>query len=883
MSLAAGTRLGPYEIVSPLGAGGMGEVYRAADTRLQRVVAIKILPAQVSRDPTRRERFDREARAVSSLNHPHICSLYDVGHQDGLDYLVMECCDGETLANRLARRPLPLVQVLRVGIEIAEALAAAHRSGIIHRDLKPSNVMLTSTGAKLLDFGVAKWSGPNQAFYESSTLTGRNDLTAEGALVGTLNYMAPEQLEGRPVDARADTFAFGAVLYEMASGRPAFVGTSRASVIAAILEREPAPLRAVQPLTPPALERVAQKCLAKDPAARWQTADDLADELRWIAESDPQIAASGGANAAHGNRISWILTGAFALVALTSAIGFIKTRPDRPLEQPRTLRFEISAPPENTLQRQMTVSPDGRHVAFVASARDGVGLLWVRPLDSLVARALPGTGGAGQPFWSPDGQTLAFFVDAKLKKIAISGGLPETIWDPGVGGPVSPQTQGGSWGHNNVILAAVRGTGLFRLPAAGGKAVQVTSVDPSRSETAHGWPQILPDGHHFLYRVLSARREYTGIYLGSMDSGDRRRLLNADSNPVYVEPGYLLFHREGTLLAQTFDERRLELIGQPVPVAEDLIFSIINGRAVFAASDTGVLAFRKADSTRLIWFDRQGHRLGSIGPPGHYSDLSLSRDQKRLAVARSDPGTGEQIWVMDVDTGSFSQLTFDPSSQTQPIWSPDGRRIVFSSYRDGVLDLYVKPAVGVGSEGALLKSPYHKGALDWSRDGRYILFWENVLPNRDPELSLLSLTDSQGLVRLGETTNIAHYSPNGQWIAYETGGDVYVRASPPGTDKWRISVSGGTEPRWRADGKELFYLTPDQTLMAVRVKTERGFVADRPSPLFRVEADQYQISLAKSNKYLPSVDGQRFLLNIPEGGSSTPITVVINWMSTLPH
>jgi Tol biopolymer transport system component len=739
--------------------------------------------------------------------------------------------------------------------------------------------MLTTTGAKLLDFGVAKWNSPNQAFYESATLTGHDRLTAEGALVGTLNYMAPEQLEGKAVDARADVFAFGAVLYEMAAGQPAFAGASRASVIAAILEREPTSLRSLQPLTPPALERVAQKCLAKDPVARWQTADDLADELRWIADTDPQIAATAGAKRVHRERTAWILAGVFALLAMASGIGFMNTRLHRSVEQPRTLRFEINAPPETTFQPQLSLSPDGRHVAFVASARDGIWLLWVRSLESPLARALPGTAGASQPFWAPDAQTLGFFADGKLKKVAISGGLPETIWDTGA----SQATQGASWGPDNLILAAIRGKGLFRVPAAGGEAVQVTSVDPSRMELAHGWPQFLPDGHHFLYRIGSGRREDAGIYLGSLDSRDRQRLVNADSNPLYVEPGYLLFHRGGALLAQPFDVKRLELTGQPLLVADQLATNFINARSLFTASNTGVLAFRNADPTRLVWVDRQGRRLRSVGPPGHYSGVSQSHDQKHLAVARSDPNTGtEQIWLIDVESGVASQFTFDPSGQTEPIWSPDDRRVAFSSYRDGILDLYSKPAEGVGPEDTMFKSSYPKGALDWSPDGRYILFWENVLPNRDPALSVLSFANSRGVVRLGEPSGAACYSPDGHWIAFESAGDVYVRASPPGTGRWRISPSGGAAPRWRADGKELFYLAPDRTLMAAPVNTDRGFAADRPQPLFRAEAEQANWS--GRNKYLASGDGQRFLIITPEGdSSSSPITVVINWAAALPH
>jgi len=856
----------------------MGEVYRAIDTRLKRVVAIKILPAEASSDHIRQERFYREARAVSSLNHPHICSLYDVGHQDGVDFLVMEYCEGETLADRLAGRAMPLDQVLRIAIDVAEALAAAHRSGLIHRDLKPSNIMLTATGAKLLDFGVAKWIGPDEMFCGSPTLTARDHmLTVEGGLIGTLNYMAPEQLEGKPVDARADIFSLGAVLYEMASGQVAFAGTSRASVIAAILEREPAALRAVQPLTPSALERAVQKCLAKEPAARWQTADDLADELRWIAGTDSQAGARMGEKPSR-VRHAWIAAGLFAFIATALGVFTVSSRLHRPSDQSLPIRFEVNPPPDTTFQPQMSVSPDGRQLAFVASGRDGGWLLWVRPMDSLQARPLPGTAGAGQPFWSPDSQMLGFNADGKLKKINISGGLPETIWEFGA----KRSTQGASWGPNNIILAAIRGTGLFRLSANGGDPVQITQVDPSREEWAHGWPQLLPDGRHFLYRIGSGRREYAGIYVGSLDSQDRRRLVNVDSNPLYVEPGYLLFHREGALVAQSFNAQRLELVGQQVVVADQLAFSLENGRSLFAASNNGVLAFRGADLTRLTWVDRQGHSQGFVGPPGHYAYVSLSPDQKQLAVSLSDPNSStQQVWLVDVNSGAAKQLTFDPSSQTEPIWSRDGRRVVFSSYRDGVLDLYSKEATGNGPEDVLFRSPDQKGPLDWSADGRYLLFWEDVRPDLEPVLSLLSLTESHALLRLGKTSNAARFSPDAHWIAYESGGDVYVRASPPGAAEWRVSSRGGAQPRWRADGKELFYVS-DQGMMAAPITADGEAPIGRPQLLFRIESEHAQWS--GKNQYVPSADGQRFLINLPEASaSSSPIVVVINWPAKLQH
>ena len=610
MAIQAGQRLGPYEILSAIGAGGMGEVYRARDTRLDRTVAIKILPGHIAARAGLRERFDREARTVASLNHPHICTLHDIGQQDGIDFLVMEYLEGETLAQRLKKGSLPLEQVLQYAIEIADALDKAHHRGITHRDLKPGNIMLTKSGAKLLDFGLAKLQASSAPASLSQLPTVNDSITAQGAILGTLQYMAPEQLEGKEADARTDIFAFGVVVYEMATDKKAFEGKSQASLIAKILETEPAPIASLQPMTPPMLDRVVKKCLGKEPEKRWQAASDVCDALKWIAEGGGSQSVGGVPAVAQQNqnkRLIWMAAAAATLLAaLVAGVFYVR----RPPAEVRAVRFTVAPPEKQTfpatvnLLSYLSVSPDGNKLAFIANDSTGRSLLWVRDLDSQTAQPLPGTDDAGSPFWSPDSRFIAFTANTSLKKIAVTGGPPQTI-------TALPANGMGTWNRDGVILfVASPGSPVLRVSSAGGGSpVPVTSLDSSREQVGHGWPSFLPDGKHFIYSAISANPENSGIYVGSLDSKVGKLLLNVISMALYSPPGYLLFVRAGTLFAQPFDADRLELKGDAIPIAEGVQASP-NGRAAVAVSQNGVLAYQSRptnanDQFKLVWVDQK--------------------------------------------------------------------------------------------------------------------------------------------------------------------------------------------------------------------------------------------------------------------------------------
>ena len=606
MALTPGTKLGPYEVQEPLGAGGMGEVYRARDTRLDRTVAIKILPAHLSDNPDAKQRFDREARAISSLNHPNICTLHDVGHQDGIDYLVMEHLEGETLADRLRKGPLPLEQVLRVGAEICQGLEKAHRSGVVHRDLKPANIMLTKSGVKLLDFGLAKptIAAVGVGSSSASLATMSQPLTVEGMIVGTFQYMAPEQLEGKDADVRSDVFALGTVLYEMITGRRAFEGKTTASTIAAILASEPKPISSMQPMTPPTLDRVVTTSLAKDPDERFQTVHDLKVQLKWIAETAPPAPQTIGPSR---ERWTWIS----AVVILVAALLALYSRMPPNVSQP-TLSY-ILAPEQTSLAYftgPVTVAHDGRTLAFVATTSAGKDVVWVRPLDASEARALVGTEGASSPFWSADDRSIGFFAGGKLKPIEAVGGPVVTICD-------APGPRGGTWNQNGVILFATSWSGIYRVPSSGGTPAEVTKPDASHGETSHRWPYFLPDGQHFLYFAgLSA--EVASIHVGALDSGDTALLFPARSNAAYTS-GYILYVRDRMLMAQAFDEKKLQIRGQAFPVAGQVLYDQMVWRGVFSCSANGILAYQgatNASDSRLIMFDRAGKELKTVGTPG---------------------------------------------------------------------------------------------------------------------------------------------------------------------------------------------------------------------------------------------------------------------------
>ncbi len=676
MPLAPGTQLGPYEIGAPLGAGGMSEVYRARDTRLERSVAIKILPAQFSSDPVRKQRFEREAKTISSLNHPHICVLYDVGSQDGLDYLVMECVEGETLAKRLEKGPLPLEQVLKYGTQIADALDKAHRTGVVHRDLKPGNIMLTASGAKLLDFGLAKAAPPLAA---GATLTAAatrtTQVTQEGTIVGTFQYMSPEQVEGNEVDARSDIFSFGSVLYEMVTGRRAFQGKSQLSVASAILEKDPEPLSTLQPLTPPALDRTIRACLAKDPEDRWQTARDLLLELKWIAEAGSQagIPPPVVSHRKLRERLTQIAAAIMTLAAIAFAIGFVLRAPKS--AQPMRLNAEIGVDASlfTILGPSAILSPDGTRLAFVASSADQKQRLYFRSLDQLQASVLPGTENVRNPFFSPNGEWIGFFADGKLKKISAQGGAVVTLCD-------AADDRGGSWSEDGtIVFTRGAGSGLSKISSAGGSPEQLTTLNQA-SEHTHRWSQVLPGGKTVLFtaNVLLGSFERADIVAYTMSTGQRKTVLHGGFYGRYVPTGHLVYMHENTLFAVPFDAKRLEVTGQPAPILEGVVTNANTGGAQFSFSEAGNLVYVPGRSSAVLgsiyWMERDGKFRPLRESPAGYLNPAFSPDGKRLAMEIFD-GKNNDIWVYELGRDTLTRLTFASEASRVPVWTPDGQRI----------------------------------------------------------------------------------------------------------------------------------------------------------------------------------------------------------------
>jgi serine/threonine protein kinase len=876
--LAAGTTLGPYKILAPLGAGGMGEVYRAHDSRLGRDVAIKVLPSRLAATLEVRARFEREARTISQLNHPHICTLYDVGHQDGVDYLVMELIEGETLAHRLEKGPLPVAEVLSLGRQIAEALDRAHRAGVVHRDLKPGNVMLTKGGAKLMDFGLARAhaAGPVAgALTESPTMS--RPLTAEGTIVGTFQYMAPEQLEGKEADARSDLWALGCVLYEMATGRRAFDGKSQASLIAAIIEREPTPPSQLAPLLPPALDRVVQQCLTKDPDERIQTAHDVKLQLQWIASGGSQagVPTPVAARRRSRQRIAWLLAGALALavVALGSPLLLRRSEP------PRVVRLEVRPPRGATSIYWPRVSPDGRTLAFLAYDSTGVQRLWVRPVDGLEARPLEGLEGSARPFWSPDSRYLAFIAGGKLRKIPVAGGPSVYICD-------APGGADGTWGKSGWILFdGSAGDSIRGVPAAGGIPKAITFVDRAHGETSHSWPFFLPDGRHFLF-VASRPGTSDAIRMGALGSRESQVIGQTDSRAEYAPPGFLVYVNGGTLVAQPFDAGSARTTGDPVPVGENVGGSL----GPFSVSSAGVLAYRSTASggqARLVWVARDRHLLGEAAPPGLYEDVALSPDETRVAlsIATEQPPTRD-IWVRDLVRGVSSRLTFDPGDELAPAWSPDGDRLAYAKIGVGGMQIYAKAASGVGSEDSLAHTP---GSLEapfqWSGAANTIVL-AHMGPSGQWDIYVMPADGRQAprpFLQSPFREMGGRLSPDGQWLAYtsnETGrSEVCVVPYPGPGGKWQISTAGGDAPLWRADGRELFFQGADQSIMAVDVRAGATFEVGVPKLLFKTPLTGGAYA---GYRWAVSRDGQRFLINTPSGAvTEGRLVVVTNWTTEL--
>jgi serine/threonine protein kinase len=886
MALTAGTRLGPYEILAPLGAGGMGEVYRARDTRLDRSVAIKVLPAHLADRPELRRRFEREARTVSSLNHPNICVLHDIGSENGVDFLVMELLEGTTLADRLTKGALPIPEALRYGTEIADALDRAHRQGVVHRDLKPGNIFLARRSgpssppiAKLLDFGLAKTSGPvvGGDRVGPSMAPTIAPLTTEGTILGTPQYMAPEQLEGKDADARTDIFAFGALLYEMVTGRRAFQGHTQVSVIAAIIEHDPPPVSSLQPVSPPVLDDLVKTCLAKSPDDRWQSMRDVLLQLKLIADRSGVSATTAALTgpAPSRLRLAWAAAATLLVASLIMAEMLMAGR-RTPAATKLSFQVDIPSLPIN-FTRSLALSPDGNHLVGIGSSERGT-TLQLRPLGSQETRVLfvsqnVGAGSSVYPFWSPDGRFVAFFLIGKLLKVDIVGNPPQELCDAPVG-------RGGTWNRAGVILFAPAATGpLFQVSDSGGKPVQATELDGSRQETAHRDPYFLPDGKHFLYLAVSSKPENSGIYAGSLNSKERKRLLASGSKADFAAPGHILFMRGTTLMGQRFDPDRLELVGDPFRVAEPVAADPGTGTVGFTVSQQGMLAYQTAASAErhLLWFNRGGGRLGEVGEPSGNSSPALSPDLQHVAVTK----TGD-IWLLDLVRGGSSRLTSDPALDSTPLWSPDGTRIVFNSNRGGrTFDLYVKNSGG-GREELLLKSDYQKYPEDWSPDGRSLLYTE-VSPDTGFDLWTVPLTGGRKPQRVVQTPFLdihGRFSHNGRWIAYasdESGrAEVYVQSFPVTGSKWKVSTAGGAQPRWRHDGKELFFLSLAGEAMAVDISTRKADVLEAGTPRKLFQANPVAVVQGR-NSWDVTPDGQRFLIN--SGGAAPPITVVVNWLA----
>ena len=884
MPLTEGNQLGPYEILAPIGAGGMGEVYKAQDTRLDRIVAIKVLPSHLADNPDLKQRFEREARAVSSLNHPHICTLHDIGEQDGTDFLVMEYIEGETLADRLKKGALPLDQALRYAIEIADALDKAHRQGVVHRDLKPGNIMLTKAGAKLLDFGLAKLkaSGSERGASVLSALpTKEKPLTEKGSILGTFQYMAPEQLEGKEADGRTDIFAFGAVLYEMLTGKRAFEGKSQASLIGAIMNTDPPAISVHQPLTPAAVDHVVRTCLAKDPDERWQTAGDVERQLKWIAEGGSETGIEGLAAARPGRRVrlAWGLSILMAvLVTGLTVWSMMRPRPRPP--RPMT-RFAVTLPETTRLVHGgIALSAEGRHLLYFAE-HDGVRQLYRRPLDQFEAVPIRGTESAQYPFFSPDGQWVGFFADAKLKKVSLVGGPPVTLCD------AAGFIHGASWGLDNVIVFGVTGApGLMQVPASGGNPEPVTTVDSE--ERWHGWPDILPGGKAVLFTAWSGGIDNARIAVQSLETGERRNLVDG-TDPRYVPTGHILFARPGSLWAVPFDANRLEVTGSPTPVLEGVL--IWEGVASFALAGDGslvyVLGTASTLKSKLVWVDRRGAERALTAPLRVYRDPRLSPDGERLAVTIDD-ATGRGVWVLELSRGTLTRLTFE-GGNSRPIWSPDGERIIFSSNRvgDTFSNIFSKPADASGTAEQLTTGA-HRIPTSASSDGKTIVFRQgSATTNRD--IGMVRLEGEREPEMLLQTPSDEHtgmLSPDDRWLAYvsnESGRqEIYVRPFPGPGGKWPISTEGGTEPMWSRDGQELFYRNGEK-MMAVAISTEPEFAPAKPTSLFEgvYETGGGPAGGYPGSNYDLTPDGRFVMIRTDESSGPTQINVVLNWFEEL--
>lgn len=893
MRFAVGTKLNHYEIIGPLGAGGMGEVYRARDTRLNREVAIKVMPPSFANDRERLARFELEARTTSALNHPNILTVYDVGNHEESPYIVAELLEGEELRDQLNHGVIGPRKAIEYATQIASGLAAAHAKGIVHRDLKPENIFITADGrAKILDFGLAKLRPHSQAVSAGSDVQTEEAITYPGVVMGTVGYMSPEQVRGQEADHRSDIFSFGAILHEMLTGRRAFLRETMAETMTAILREEPEEITQLNSKLPLQLERIVKRCLEKKPEHRFHSAHDLAFALDALStpsgsrlEGDAASAAGkiGPVSHRRGREKWWIVgTALAALVAVGVSWAYL-TR--GPAEDGRLMRFSI-LPPENSSFGQIALSPDGRYLAFNAVG-GGMMQLWVRTLDTTEAKLLPGTQDAAFPFWSPDSRFIGFFAGGALKKIEATGGPVQTLCQADV--PL-----GGAWSRDGVILFAQMPLGLMRVAATGGAVTQVTNIDRSRQEFSQWYPTFLPDGRHFLFSISSEVKETRGIYIGSLDSNTKRRLLDEGSIVKYVPQvpgavdsgaGWLVYGRDRGLLAQPFDARRLELTGEPVTVSDKVGSDAISFLSYnFSVSDSGVLVFDPSLNQRrqYRWVDRGGQRIKSLEITPGIFQLWLSPDEKRFVADRPDANAGTyDLWLYDASGVNAARFTFDPQHDISPVWSPDGRRIVWASAKDGVEDLYQKAASLSGDATPLLKSHHTKLPTDWSQDGRFIIYTE-VDPKTKSDVWALPVTGNSEsnpfhVVRSEANEGAGTISPDGRWLAYasdESGRyEVYVQKFPGGGGKRQVSTGGGDDQRWRRDGKELFYHAANGKLMAVTVKSSESLEMGEAVSLFEFRSG----TVPGFGSYAVTADGKRFLIDELDAAPNAPLTVVVNW------
>ena len=892
MTLSAGKRLGPYEILSPLGAGGMGEVYKARDVRLDRWIALKILPPEVASDPDRLRRFEQEARAASALNHPNILSVYDVGSVDSTSYIVTELVEGRTLRDLLLPGPLPIKKLLDLAAQIAEGLASAHEAGIIHRDLKPANIMVSRDGfAKILDFGLAKLADlreePEAA--ESKESTEKVSKTRPGALLGTVAYMSPEQVSGKRVDFRSDQFSFGALLYEMSTGRRAFRRETPIDTLVAILHEEPEPFEALNVRLPPPVRWVVERCLAKDPRERFTSTRDLARDLATLRIHLAEISGSAGAARPDGvppgrfHRRT-LVRASQVLLAIALIGGAYRLFSSRGGGSP--VRLSLLPPPDSSFNFNTAApapaafSPDGARLVFGARDKSGRNLLWLRSLAESAAQPLAGTEEATYPFWSADGSSIAFFAAGKLKKKAVPGGVVETLCDARDG-------RGGTWSQKDEILIAPDSTGpIVTVPAKGGQPRPVTREATPSSDYSHRWPSFLPDGRHFLFLRRNPAGQQDGIYLGSLDGFDRRRLLPDISDARYSPPGYLVLVRNGALVALGFNAKNLRLTDEMLLLSEHVAYHAYRWNGAFSVSGNGRLSFEAGSASNavsLTWFDRSGRTTGTVGSPADYGGIRLSPDGKRCAMEIRDPSTGALgIWVMDLEIAAATRISSASSLNVSPTWSPDGKRIVFSSSRNGHWNLFGRDSAGAGPEELLSPSRSDQAPTAWSSDGKWIAFNSNG-PNPTDKYQVwtfdVTMRESSPLIQSGYNERDGSFSSDGRYLAYvsdETGRqEVYVRPFRSVKEKWRVSSDGGSQPSWRRDGRELYYVSPDSRLMAVSAELGGDPRFGLPSALFEAPL---QTSATDIGLYAARADGERFLLVAVRKGGPLGLSVVLNWL-----